>query len=684
MRVFCISSLLALLLAASLSEGRPLSNENLITEDHDADNVIENLMSTEDKSDDENEDNDENADERSNIDESPDAVAKKDETTDKDKDSSATEGKTDDAKTEDEKKASKENEDKKDSETAEKFTGEGEPKADDSAGKESTEAKAVADDKKADEDKKSDEDKAATEDKKTDEDKAATEDKKTEEDKKSDEDKSVKESSSFTGETGKDDSSKTDENKASTDSKDESSSENKEEKKFSDEQDGKKDDSASDEKKKEDEKKFEAGESDGKDSKEAGETKKEDSTEAEKTGDSKSNIEKNEDEQDQSEDEGKDKKKAEKKKSKKKKEEKAKTKQILTYPAVRHGWGHSHHWGPAHIYNHDYPFFAYGYSWGCGHHLHGGHGGGHLKKSKLSKGKKHSKKADAVQCRDYVLMPTAFFVSPMHGVAAPQQEDASSRQMISKDIACNDGDRNCAQRQVIGNMAGGSLFGDGMGGLGLGFPGVPGIHTGLAGYNHAGGFGDHTGGHGGGFGGGYGGGHGGGFGGFGGHVGGGFDGGYGGEGHGCIDNCDGFNADIGDDAGGFRREFTPSGEHGFSSFWSSRNNIPNNPTAKRWGPYGDNSVVDPAGFGNFRSFGGPVNYNPGWFTKTALMGGNTEGGWNNGWGDFGSHRYGPGAGWGINFENQGFGKSKMPSKPETGKGVIGFHLTGDGRKNGGL
>ena len=32
--------------------------------------------------------------------------------------------------------------------------------------------------------------------------------------------------------------------------------------------------------------------------------------------------------------------------------------QILTYPAKSHGWGHTHQFGPSHIWNSDYPYFA--------------------------------------------------------------------------------------------------------------------------------------------------------------------------------------------------------------------------------------------------------------------------------------------------------------------------------------
>ena len=76
-------------------------------------------------------------------------------------------------------------------------------------------------------------------------------------------------------------------------------------------------------------------------------------------------------------------------------------------------------------------------------------------------------------------------------------------------------------------------------------------------------------------------------------------------------------------------------------------------------------MVDPDDIGDFGSYGRPVNSNSDWHSKTALMAGNTEGGWNNGWGDFGSHRYGPAAGWGVNFDNER--RSKTDSKNPKGK-----------------
>jgi len=210
--------------------------------------------------------------------------------------------------------------------------------------------------------------------------------------------------------------------------------------------------------------------------------------------------------------------------------------QILTYPAKSHGWGHTHQFGPSHIWNSDYPYFAYGYSWGCGHHGYGPRG--HVKKSNVN-----GKKDDNV-CRDYVLVPA---VNNAPAVLSPSEyETGVARNYVSKDIACNDGDSECAQRQVIGSMAGGSMFGDGMGGLGLGFPGVPGIHTGISGYNMAGGFGDHMGG-------GYGrvAGHG--------RVHG---------GHGRVHGGQGSFGNYGPS------HFFKSDEHGISSYWNGRANIP--------------------------------------------------------------------------------------------------------------
>ena len=215
-------------------------------------------------------------------------------------------------------------------------------------------------------------------------------------------------------------------------------------------------------------------------------------------------------------------------------EEEPSTRQILTYPAKSHGWGHTHQFGPSHIWNSDYPYFAYGYSWGCGHHGYGEHG--HVKKSDV---KENS------LCRDYVLIPA---VSQAPAVLAPNGQNGVARNYVSKDIACDEGDTDCARRQVIGSMAGGSMFGDGMGGLGLGFPGVPGIHTGISGYNMAGGFGDHIG---------HGGSHGGNAAGHHSHHHGGHGGHYG-VGH-----------------GGAHSYFFPSGEHGIPSFWSARADIPN-------------------------------------------------------------------------------------------------------------
>lgn len=222
-------------------------------------------------------------------------------------------------------------------------------------------------------------------------------------------------------------------------------------------------------------------------------------------------------------------------------EEQPTVRQILTYPATSgHGWGNSHQWGPSHIWNSDYPYYAYGYSWGCGGHNDGSNHAAVAKKSNVKKGKsksdkndrnsksgknKNSKKSESVKksdwiCRDYMLVPA----SPRGPLMDPDVsgiETGSARgNVYSNDVACNENDQQCKTRQVIGSMAGGSLFGDGMGGLGMGFPGVPGIHAGLSGYNEMGGFGDH--GHGGC-------GHGGGCGG-GGSVGGGagFGGGFGG------------------------------------------------------------------------------------------------------------------------------------------------------------
>ena len=337
-------------------------------------------------------------------------------------------------------------------------------------------------------------------------------------------------------------------------------------------------------------------------------------------------------------------------------------KQILTYPSVNHDWGHMHHYGPSHIYHHDYPYFAYGYSWGCGHN---GYGLGH-KKSKVNKGKGHSKD---YECRDFVVFPVAMLVQPNMGMYppfAPQMEaNADTRQQISNDIACNDGDQKCVERQVIGNMAGGSMFGDGMGGLGIGFPGVPGIHTGVAGYNMAGGFGDHH------FGlhSGYGG-HGAGCGGYGGDGGDGGYGGYGGYGGGC-------------------------GGVGYSSFWGGKSEIPGKKGKKsdkkhiiHWGGYGDGSLVNPAGWHGINFVSPVVNYNPGWLRRWGMMPGGYmaarrplgfaagRGGWSHGWGDFDNPEYqiGRDVGWGapVNFLSAGahyaFGKSKTPSpKDETGK-----------------
>ena len=202
------------------------------------------------------------------------------------------------------------------------------------------------------------------------------------------------------------------------------------------------------------------------------------------------------------------------------------TRQILTYPAKSHGWGHTHQFGPSHIWNSDYPYFAYGYSWGCGHHGYGPHG--HVKKSDV--------KGNSL-CRDYVLIPA---VGPAPAVLAPNDfENGVARNFVSKDIACSEGDTECTQRQVIGSMAGGSMFGDGMGGLGLGFPGVPGIHTGISGYNMAGGFGDHM--------------------------------GYGGHFAGHHGRVHGGHARVG---GYGPAHFIKSDEQGFSSFWNARGEIP--------------------------------------------------------------------------------------------------------------
>uniref|UniRef100_A0A7M5WSG3 Cnidarian restricted protein n=1 Tax=Clytia hemisphaerica TaxID=252671 RepID=A0A7M5WSG3_9CNID len=210
-------------------------------------------------------------------------------------------------------------------------------------------------------------------------------------------------------------------------------------------------------------------------------------------------------------------------------EEDPSTRQILTYPAKSQGWGNTHQFGPSHIWNSDYPYFAYGYSWGCGHHGYGGIG--HAKKSGVAK-------EEDAQCRDYVLIPAA----PQASAVLSPAENGVARNFVNKDIACNDGDTECTQRQVIGSMAGGSMFGDGMGGLGLGFPGVPGLHTGISGYNMAGGFGDHMGN-----------GHGGHHGGHRGAHGGGAGGGY---------------------AGGYGAHFFKAEEHGIPSYWNARADIP--------------------------------------------------------------------------------------------------------------
>lgn len=164
-----------------------------------------------------------------------------------------------------------------------------------------------------------------------------------------------------------------------------------------------------------------------------------------------------------------------------------KTRQILTYPASGHGHTVNHHWGPSHIWNSDYPYFAYGYSWGCGHHGYGPH----ILRQRKSNIKNNKKSSDLI-CRDYVLLPalTKTFLAVPITQNGDFDETGIARQIVSKDIACNDNDPVCTQKQVIGSMAGGSLFGDGMGGLGMGFPGIPGLHTGISGYNEGGGFGN--------------------------------------------------------------------------------------------------------------------------------------------------------------------------------------------------
>lgn len=164
-----------------------------------------------------------------------------------------------------------------------------------------------------------------------------------------------------------------------------------------------------------------------------------------------------------------------------------KTRQILTYPASGHGHTVNHHWGPSHIWNSGYPYFAYGYSWGCGHHGYGPH----ILRQKKSSTKNNEKASDLI-CRDYVLLPalTKSFLAVPIVQNGDFDQTGIARQIVSKDIACNDNDPVCTQKQVIGSMAGGSLFGDGMGGLGMGFPGIPGLHTGISGYNEGGGFGN--------------------------------------------------------------------------------------------------------------------------------------------------------------------------------------------------
>ena len=178
----------------------------------------------------------------------------------------------------------------------------------------------------------------------------------------------------------------------------------------------------------------------------------------------------------------------------KNKDEESTARQVLTYPATSHGSSIHHHGSPSHIWSSDYPYFAYGYSWGCGNHINGeGHHG--LKKSKV-KDHEDSKKSDLL-CRDYMLLP-AITPAAIRAVEEKEENAKTRQNVIAKDIACDEDDTACTQRQVIGNMAGGSLFGDGMGGLGMGFPGVAGIHTGVSGYNLAGGLGhghDHGGGH---------------------------------------------------------------------------------------------------------------------------------------------------------------------------------------------
>ncbi|XP_065668704.1 uncharacterized protein LOC100214209 isoform X2 [Hydra vulgaris] len=167
------------------------------------------------------------------------------------------------------------------------------------------------------------------------------------------------------------------------------------------------------------------------------------------------------------------------------------TRQVLTYPAVSQGSSIHHHGSPSHVWSSDYPYFAYGYSWGCGNHINSADH--HVfKKSKL-KNHKDNKKSDLL-CRDYMLLP-AITPAAIRAVEEKEENAKTRQNVIAKDIACSEDDTDCTQRQVIGNMAGGSLFGDGMGGLGMGFPGIGGIHTGVSGYNLAGGLG-HNHGHG--------------------------------------------------------------------------------------------------------------------------------------------------------------------------------------------
>merc|ERR1719494_57330 len=256
---------------------------------------------------------------------------------------------------------------------------------------------------------------------------------------------------------------------------------------------------------------------------------------------------------------------------------------------------------------------------------------------------KKDKQSNAV-CRDYILIPAtprAEMVAPMMG----DQTGTTRQNVISKDVACNDNDPQCAARQVIGSMAGGSMFGDGMGGLGMGFPGVPGIHTGISGYNEAGGFGDHMG-------------HGG----CGGH--GGCHGGHGGGGY-----------------GGFGSHFFGANDHGYSSFWGGRDDIPNaeyEPLHSEVGSKKGTVSSKKKSKSHKKSFaGGWGGTGYGGYGANGLGGGdittgepmfgnrmdaaNGEGAFGhnfegaNGWGAFGGQRWGENfAGWGHGYEG-GFG-----------------------------